>query len=134
MPCKKKSIQSIKSATFFLYSDSFFILLWLFLLTAILSLCNRMEFLNDAAFEENSGSQEFWLSPLPGATKYIPLLDLQTQGLQMFTRRAASGAFPLIIPSSKGADPKQNAPSQPMPTGMGVSASVMPRTPFSYTR
>ncbi|PLW28845.1 hypothetical protein PCANC_18398 [Puccinia coronata f. sp. avenae] len=68
-----------------------------------------MEFLNDSAFEENSGSQESWLSPLPGTAKYIPFLDSQTQGLQMFTRRATSGAFPLIIPSSKGANTASKA-------------------------
>ncbi|PLW44047.1 hypothetical protein PCASD_04840 [Puccinia coronata f. sp. avenae] len=68
-----------------------------------------MEFLNNSAFEENSGSQESWLSPLPGATKYIPFLDLQSQGSQMFTRRATSGAFPLIILSSKGANTASKA-------------------------
>ncbi|PLW13341.1 hypothetical protein PCASD_08856 [Puccinia coronata f. sp. avenae] len=93
-----------------------------------------MEFLNNAAFEDNRGTQESWLSPLPGATKYVPFLDSQTQGSQVFTRSAAalSGAFPLIIPTRNGADPKQIAPSQRMPTGIGADPKqYVPPPPFA---
>ncbi|PLW29231.1 hypothetical protein PCASD_02162 [Puccinia coronata f. sp. avenae] len=74
-----------------------------------------MEILNNAAFEENCGTQDSWLTPSPGATKYVPFLDSQTQGSQLVTRSAAAllGAFPLILPTRTGADPKRNAPPQP---------------------
>ncbi|PLW24080.1 hypothetical protein PCASD_07850 [Puccinia coronata f. sp. avenae] len=79
-----------------------------------------MEFLNNTAFEENCGTQDSWLTPLPGATKYVPFLDSQTQGSQLVTRSAAtlSGAFPLILPTRTGANPKQNAPPPTLPTRM----------------
>jgi hypothetical protein len=135
--CGKKIYLIIQTCVFislFLYSVSFINLLWLLLLTAIPSLCNRMEFLNNAAFEDNRGTQESWLSPLPGATKYVPFLDSQTQGSQVFTRSAAalSGAFPLIIPTRNGANPKQIAPSQRMPTGIGADPKqYVPPPPFA---
>ncbi|PLW23494.1 hypothetical protein PCASD_13626 [Puccinia coronata f. sp. avenae] len=82
-----------------------------------------MEYLNDTAFDNNSESQESWLTPLPGATKYIPFLDSQTQGSpvqgsQVLARSAAasSGAFPLIVPTRNVSNPFQNAPAQPFVT------------------
>ncbi|PLW23469.1 hypothetical protein PCASD_13630 [Puccinia coronata f. sp. avenae] len=82
-----------------------------------------MEYLNDAAFDNNSESQESWLTPSPGATKYIPFLDSQTQGSpvqgsQVLARSAAasSGAFPLIVPTRNVSNPFQNAPAQPFVT------------------
>ncbi|PLW40512.1 hypothetical protein PCASD_08857 [Puccinia coronata f. sp. avenae] len=38
-----------------------------------------MEYLNDAAFEDENDSQDSWLSPSPGAKKYVPFLTSQTQ-------------------------------------------------------
>ncbi|PLW24446.1 hypothetical protein PCASD_11581 [Puccinia coronata f. sp. avenae] len=77
-----------------------------------------MEYLNNAAFDDNSESQESWLTPLPGATKYIPFLDSQTQGSQVLSRSAtaSSGAFPLIVPTRNVSNPIQNAPAQPFVT------------------
>ncbi|PLW29133.1 hypothetical protein PCASD_15996 [Puccinia coronata f. sp. avenae] len=82
-----------------------------------------MEYLNDATFDGNGESQESWLSPSPGATKYIPFLDSQTQGSpvqgsQVLTRSAAalSGAFPLIVPTRNVSNPNQNAPPRPFVT------------------
>jgi hypothetical protein len=105
--------------------------------TEILSLCDRIEYLNDAAFGEDSGSQESWLAPSPGTTKYTSFLDSQTQGSQVFTRSAAtpSGAFPLILLTRTGANCKQNTPSQPLPTGFGAgSKQYLPPPPPSPTQ
>jgi hypothetical protein len=100
-----------------------------------------MEFLNEAAFEEEYGSQESWLSRTPGAKKYVPFFDLQTQtqclqaqtqglqvvqGSQVIPRSAAAslGGFPLIIP----AKPKKNAPLPPSAAGTATPGG---HTPFS---
>ncbi|PLW26645.1 hypothetical protein PCASD_22943 [Puccinia coronata f. sp. avenae] len=86
-----------------------------------------MEYLNNAAFGDENDSQDSWLSPSPGAKKYVPFLTLQTQtrsqaqthgsqaqtdGSPVVTRSAAalSGAFPLMLPPRNGAVPKQMAP------------------------
>ncbi|PLW14012.1 hypothetical protein PCASD_23163 [Puccinia coronata f. sp. avenae] len=104
-----------------------------------------MEFLNEAAFEEEYGSQESWLSPTPGAKKYVPFFDLQTQtqclqvqtqglqvvqGSQVIPRSVAAllGGFPLIIPARIPAKPKQNAPLPPSAAGTATPGG---HTPFS---
>jgi hypothetical protein len=98
-----------------------------------------MEFLNEAAFEEEYGSQESWLSPTPGAKNYVPFFDLQTQtqclqaqtqGSQVIPRSAAalSGGFPLIIPARIPDKPKQNAPLPPSGAGTATPGG---HTPFS---
>ena len=86
-----------------------------------------MEYLNNAAFDDNGESQESWLTPLPGATKYIPFLDSQTQGSpvqgsQVLARSAAAslGAFPLIVLTRNVSNPNQNAPAQPFVTRNAV--------------
>ncbi|PLW17179.1 hypothetical protein PCASD_18135 [Puccinia coronata f. sp. avenae] len=83
-----------------------------------------MEYINNATFDENSESQDSWLAPSPGATKFIPFLDSQPQGSplqesQVIARSAADllGAFPLIIQTRNVASPNQNAPPQPFVTG-----------------
>jgi hypothetical protein len=90
-----------------------------------------MEYLNHAAFEENSDLQESWLTPLPGATKYISFLDSQTQGLQVVTRSTvpALEAFPLIIPLRNVADGRQNVPSRhsQLEKGLIPSKLCLPR-------
>ncbi|PLW17710.1 hypothetical protein PCASD_18682 [Puccinia coronata f. sp. avenae] len=93
-----------------------------------------MEFLNDAAFEEDNGSQESWLSPTPGAKKYVLFFNLQkqAQGSQVIPRSAAAllGAFLLIILARNPAKIKENVP--PPPSG-AATATPGGHTPFSGT-
>jgi hypothetical protein len=115
--------------SFFQFVDSFPYVLS----DSILSLCDRMEYLNDTAFKENGESQEFWLTPSPGMTTRIPALEPLTQGLQVFPRStaASSGAFPWIILARNGASPKEKVPDSPMPTGNGAGPEHIAPPPLS---
>ncbi|PLW50469.1 hypothetical protein PCASD_01369 [Puccinia coronata f. sp. avenae] len=90
-----------------------------------------MEYLNDAAFEEYSGSQESWLAPSPGTTKTGANCKQNTPS-QPFPTGFGAGAKqyvppPLPSPTQNVANPLQNA----LPPSLG--AATPGHTPYART-